>query len=156
ENYKKLVEDYNKWYSGQIKEGKLNTIPPPKPPKPESPTQGQEKQYYKVRTNSDKQIIVENGKVRDVKVPEPPAPPKPKTVAQPPKVQQTYYDSLATIKYEGKLTKNKSRDNQKIVEEYAKEHPESVSKNDENLEVVEIPADLLDKETPKTAYDFVK
>lgn len=48
---------------------------PPPPPEPEKPLKSKE-QYYKVRKNSDKQIIIENGKAREVKTPEPPKSPK--------------------------------------------------------------------------------
>ena len=59
---------------------------------------------------------VKNGKVERIKASEPLAPQKRMAVAQPPKAQQQYYDSLATFKYKGKLTKSKPRDTQEIVE----------------------------------------
>ncbi len=50
--------------------------------------------------------------------------------------------------------------NKEISAAYAKEHPEKVtqkkSESGETIQIVEVPADLLDSETPKSAYDFVK
>ncbi|SFN40901.1 Signal transducer regulating beta-lactamase production, contains metallopeptidase domain [Bizionia echini] len=50
--------------------------------------------------------------------------------------------------------------NKEISAAYAKEHPEKVtqkkSESGETIQIVEVPADLLDSETPESAYDFVK
>lgn len=90
-------------------------IPPPPPPVPANATKEQKEKYQKISEEYYKKYKVENGKVSE-REPLPPAPPKPMSVAQPPKAQQQYYDSLATFKYKGKLTKSSPRDNQEIVE----------------------------------------
>ncbi|WP_191858738.1 M56 family metallopeptidase [Hanstruepera ponticola] len=110
----KYKDDNGKTITVHAPERDVSTPPPPPPPVPADATPEQKKQYKKAREEYYKKYKVENGKVSK-REPLPPAPPKPMSVAQPPKAQQHYYDSLASFKYEGKLIKS-TRDTQEIVE----------------------------------------
>ncbi|PNQ75137.1 peptidase M56 [Hanstruepera neustonica] len=124
---------------------------PPPPPEPEKPLKNKEP-YYKVRNNSDKQIIVENGKAREVKAPETPKGPKNvEVVAIPPPPPPVPANA----------TKEQKEKYQKISEEYYKKYKVENGKVSEReplpppppkSEIVEVPPP---PPPPKSPLDHV-